>query len=681
MNRVLAITGRHWKPLLFLNALLLASAVAYVHYSEKVWTATTQLILPDPTSNLDANLGTLGSLKNREPGFSDQVNPLKVQASILTSDAILEQVLATDPEKSKFDRLFKYKKLFDVTPQEKSTIILMSVNGSSPALARSRTNNLIKAYQNRLNELRQANSQARLQFSQKELDQAKYRLVQAQIELSNFRQSTGLANVEEQTKGLVNTLDTLTASYAQAQAQAEAYRNRAVSLSNRLNLTFNQAVKSVGLSENENYKYVRQKLAEVEAVLVQQRTTLTEDHPQIQNLVNQRNQLQRQLQQYIASTAANTKVDTTIASESQAGRSTLIQQLILAESEASGQKKQAELLNLQIEKLNTILKSLPANQQKLVELQRQVDVAEGVYKGLVAQVQQNNIDAFNAYPNVQVLDPPKVDSKPTSPKISLVVINTFLAAIISSLALVLLLERRNPLLSPKDLQAIRFRIVARIPRLKQTNAGWQQGKNTEIEFQRLASSISLQSINDGRLLITSAIMGEGKTTMTVGLASALVDLGFRVLVVDGDLRHAQLSRCFGFTQHSQITSQPVEIQPNLDLLATVPLAGEKIVQLVRQGRFEQMLRAAQSTKNYDYVLIDSAPVSLTSETVLMAMDTPNVMFVVRPGISHSHAVQESLEQLTQHNACLIALVVNGEETKTRPYAYRFNSSGSLLNKV
>ncbi|GAB1542685.1 tyrosine-protein kinase domain-containing protein [Scytonema sp. NUACC21] len=681
MNRVLAITARHWKPLLFLNALLLAASVAYIHYAEKIWTATTQLILPDPTSNLDANLGTLGSLRNRDPSFSDQVNPLKVQASILTSDALLEQVLASDPEKNKFDRLAKYKKLFDVTPQEQSTIISLAVNGSSPELARSRANNLIKAYHNRLNELRQANSQARLQFSQKELDQAKYRLVQAQLELAKFRQSTGLANVEEQTKGIVNTLDTLTAARAQAQALAEANRKRAVSLSSRLSLTFNQAVRSVGLSENEDYQFVRRKISEVEAALVQQRTTLTDDHPQVQNLLNQRSQLQRQLQQYIANAAEGNRVDTTVATETQAGRSTLIQQLILAESEATGQKRQAELLDRQIEKLNTTLKILPANQQKLVELQRQVDVAEGVYKGLVAQVQQNNIDAFNAYPNVQVLDPPKVDSKPTSPKLSLVAINTILAALIGSIALVLLLERRNPLLSPKDLQTIRFRIVARIPRLKHAGTGWQLGKNTEVEFQRLASSISMQSLTDRRLLITSAIMGEGKTTITLGLASALVDLGFRVLVVDGDFRHTELTRRLGFAQHSQASSQPIQIQPNFDLLPTVPLPGDKIIQLVRQGRFEQILRVAQSSKDYDYVLIDSAPVSLTSETALMAVNTPNVLFVVRPGTSYSHAVQDSIEQLTQHSAHMIALVVNGEETKTRPYSYRFNNSGSLVNKI
>ncbi|ARV57626.1 exopolysaccharide biosynthesis protein [Nostocales cyanobacterium HT-58-2] len=722
MNKLLAITVRHWKWLLCLNVLVFSAAIASFMYTKKTWTASTQLILPSPTSNLSANLGTLGSLTNNDPSSSTDVNPLKVQVSILTSDALLEHVLASDPEKSGVTRLSSYKRLFNVLPQERSTIISVLVSGSSPKVAQQRANNLIQAYQRRLNELRQANSQMRLEFSQKELQQAQARLAQAQVQLAQFRQSTGLANVEEQTKGIVSTINTLTAAKAQAIALAKASESRVQVLSTRLSLVPAQAIRSLGLGENQDYQFVRRKLSEVQAQLVQKRATFRDSYPQIQSLLTQRQQLQSQLQQYVARAADGVQIDTTVTADTQ-GRSSLIQQLILAETEASAQDQQAQLLESQIQKLNTSLKFLPTSQQRLVELQRQVDVAEGVYKGLVAQVQQNNIDAFNAYPNVQVLDPPRVDPKPTSPKKSLAAINAALASVIGSIALLLFLEKRNPLLTPKDLQAVKFRLVAKIPRRKLSGLRWQLGEDAEIEFQRLASAISLQPLDDHRLLITSAVKGEGKTTVTLGLALALVDLGFRVLVVDGDLRQAELSRRFGYTTESKLSQrsetslrsgglrhvdaerfpvrvgglanpvcdsvwagegviwQPVSIKPNLDLLPTLPKSGKEIVQLVRRGRFESVLSAAQSSNDYDYVLIDSVPVSLTSETALMIATIPNVLFVVRPGTSNSYPVNESLDQLIQHNAQLFGLVVNGEETKSRPYSYRYrsNNSGSLIN--
>ena len=112
MEKLAAITIRHWKSLLALNVLVLAAVVGKVAVSPKVWTAKAQLILPETTSNLDASLGTLGSLKNSEIEFSSQVNPLKVQASIVTSEALLRRVWESDPEKDEI-RFGTYKKLFD----------------------------------------------------------------------------------------------------------------------------------------------------------------------------------------------------------------------------------------------------------------------------------------------------------------------------------------------------------------------------------------------------------------------------------------------------------------------------------------------------------------------------------------------------------------------------------------
>lgn len=673
MSKVTAITARHWKPLLVLNLLIVAAIVGKFVTSPKVWTANAQLILPDTTTDLNANLGTLGSLKNSDSGFSTQVNPLRVQTSILTSKALLERVWASDPEQSQI-AFNNYKKLFKISPQEQSTIISLEVNGSSPELARRRASALVEVYQQRLNELRQADKVSRRQFNQKELEQAKARLDQAQMALAQFQQTSGLVNSDAQTQGIVNSINILTTAQAQAQAQAQASANQVQVLSTRLELTPVQAIRSLGLSENQDYQFIRKKLAEVEANLVQVRSVFTDENPSVQTLVDQQNELQRQLQGHVAQAANGTQIDTNVAANETKGRASLIQSLILAESEASSQQRQAEQLRSQIEKLRADLKTIPANQAQLLELQRQADVAEGVYKGLVAQVQQTNIDAFSAYPNVQVLDPATANPKPSSPKLSIAVISALLASVIGSIALILLLEGRNPLLSPKDLQAIKFPIVVSIPRLRHSNSQLNLGAQTEVEFQRLASAISLQPLEDRRLLITSAIMGEGKTTVTLRLATALADLGFQVLVVDGDFRQAALSRRLGYTQNSHPTDKPMPIQPGVDLLPTLPKQG-KIVELVTRGRFEQSLAAIQSVKEYDYVLIDTAPVSLTSETALMAALIPNVLFVVRPDSSKRNSVNESMEQLTQHNARMLGLVVNGVESQSRSYPpYRANGS-------
>lgn len=245
-------------------------------------------------------------------------------------------------------------------------------------------------------------------------------------------------------------------------------------------------------------------------------------------------------------------------------------------------------------------------------------------------------------------------------------INAILASVVGSIALVLFLESRNPLLSAKDLQARKFALMQTIPRMKHSITKFEVINNEiEVEFQRLASAISLQPLKNRRLLVTSAIMGEGKTTVAIGLAYALVDLGFKVLLVDGDFRRSELSRRLGYISGS--TVEQVAVQRNLDLLPSFPKEG-KIMETIKRGHFERVLATCEENGDYDYVIVDSAPVSLTSETALMATIISNVLFVIRPNSSYKNPVNDSFAQLTQHNVQIFGLVINGVESKTTPYS-------------
>ncbi|MBW4417624.1 MAG: AAA family ATPase [Myxacorys californica WJT36-NPBG1] len=692
MKKKVAVTvSRHWKALLGFNLLVFLGAWGVILTSPKVWTASAQLILPSSNGgDLDADLGTLGSYRNNDPSFSTQVNPLKIQQEILTSDALLTQAWASDPERDQATKPRNYGGFFEVTPVEQTSILQLSVAGSSPEVATQRTSALLKAYQQRLDQLRSANNDARGKFSQKQLEEARRNLAKTQSALAQFKRSTGLVNSEEQTKGTLGTINQLEASQAEAAAQARSSQERAKTLSARLRLSPDQAVQSVGLDQNEDYKYLRNQLAQVEATLAKQRSTFTNNNPVVQRTLDERAKLRQQIERYVGQVSGGqVKGDPSITSGAE-GRGELIQALVLAESEARGQRQQAAQLQQKIQTLRNSLTALPAQQARLGELQRQAEVAEGVYKGLVAQVQQSNIDAFGAYPNVQVLNAPSVDAKPSSPKRSLVAINATLAAIVGSIALILLLESRNPLLTPKDLQSFKFSVVGRIPRDKQlsdrlnsqSDRGLSQDLDvsgaSEVPFQRLASAISLQPLRDRRILITSAVMGEGKTTVTLQLAEALADLGFRVLMVDADFRKADLSGRLGCMRDFATDRQIVQVEPNLDLAPTQPKLGKKVVDILKRGRFQQYLAAAEANHDYDYVLIDSSPASSTSETALIAAVVPNVLFTVYPGVSARNAVNESIEQLTQHNATIIGLVINGVETQSSSYSYR--STGAVFDR-
>ncbi len=691
MNKIIPIIIRHWKSLLFLNLIVIAGTIYKLKTSPKVWSAEAQLIMPNTGSNLNANLGTLGSLNSGNAGFSSIINPLIAQQSILKSNIVMERMWNIDGEKKLFSGVNSYKSLFETEIADKSNTMTLSILSSSPELALKRGEDWIAVYQQRLNELRKQESSARIEFNRDELIQARYNLLDTQYQLAEFEESSGLVNSEVQTQGMISLIDQLTEYKLQAEVRAIANEKRVTSLSYRLGMSPSQALQAVSLSENQDYQKVKNKLQEIEIKLVNLLSTRTEADPEVQDLQEEKGKLQKRFQNYIQQTAGDSQIDLTIANNS--GRTALIQQLLIAETEAKAQRKETDQLNIKIAQLKAQLKAVPAKKSSLQKLQKNQDVAEGVYQGLIAKIHQTKIDAFNSYPQVQILEPPKSNPNPVSPDKILIKLNALLASIVGSTALIMLLEKRNPLLQSYDLNFFDFQIIGCIRQLKYFGRSLQKSEpllnlifhpnnDIEVDFQRLASTISLKPIENRRLLVTSAIAGEGKSTVTVGLAKALVDLGFRVLMVDADFYKAELTKTLcsdtliqlirQSRNSSQEADNPIEIIPNL-FLQTTESQRANTAALIKQGGFEQNISLVELKNNYDYIIVDSAPVSLTSETALMAGAISHVLFVVRPNVSERNSVYSSFELLRQHYAQILGLVVNGVETNFRNYKYTARS--------
>lgn len=681
MNQIVAIIRRHWIPLLGLNSFLLAATIyAATTYTDTtfspVWKASAQLNLPQTTDDLNVSLGTLGNVKSSGIGISKELNPLQIQTNILTSDVVLKRVWAADPEKDLYSSLGDYEGLFEVSPQPQSTIISLHAKGTRPDLAYKRVTTLINVYQQRLNELRRNDANVREQFVQVELAKARNNLIQAQNALSKFQHSTGLIDSIEQTKGLIAAINDLKTTQATVMAEAQANETQAKVAAARLGMIPQQAMNSLRLAENKEYQAIREKVSQVETALAEARGKYTDESPHVRSLLLQRQELLRERNQRMAAVVPNVlaeEIDTTLGGNgSRDSRIEMITELIRTQTAAKGLQQQAAQLQSQVDKLSAELSSISANQAQLSDLQRKYEIAEGVYKGIIAQIQQAKTNPFNVYPNVQTLDEPTIDPKPSEPKRWLIALGGILASFFGSMALVLFLESRKPLLNPKDLQQLELPVLVRISRLKRPDMERDLGADIEIDFQRLASAISYLKLENHRLMVTSSTLGEGKTTVTLGLALALVNFGFRVLVVDGDLQKAQMSRRLGHVRKKIKESSkqtPVPVYPGLDLMPAPSIPKDKITEFFARGEFERRLSVIQNSGHYDYVLVDSAPVSLTIEPTLMSAVVRNVLFVVRPGNSDRYSVMDGIEQLTHHNARIAGLVVNGVGSRTEGYRY------------
>lgn len=741
MNHNLNVIRRHRNHLLVLNlivllATLLSATVLADILSTPIWKARAKFNVPSSGGNLSADLGTLGSLSNSGVGFSREVNPLEIQSAIMTSNAVMEKTLAMDPDKANFSRLNSFKGLFSVEPQPQSTVISIEATGSSSELALTRASNLAKAYQQRLNELRYSDADSRQEFAQEELEQAKNNLFEAEQELAELRRSTGIVDSDGQTLQLVSSINELKTRLTLIQSEAQAGQTRAEIAASYFNITPEKAIQSLNLAENQEYQEVRQKLIQTEIELSDARGQYTDSSPQVQNLLLKREQLTQELAQRVNTAIPGMspqEIDLTLGGDGSTKRLDMIAESIASQTASQGLQQQTIQIQNQIDKLTNELNTISTNKTKLVELERKYSIAEGVYKGIVAQINRAKIDNFNSYPNVQLIDGPILDPEPETPSKKLILLGGVMASVFGSISLLLFLESSSPLLSPKDLMLLEFPILFSIARLKQPylnwnststqkleqskdstalsspladpalssslalykdlpsnpelseangtsengklTCDWQRNDLTEREFERLATIFRSLVLENHRVMITSATAGEGKTTVTLGLAIALKKLGFRVLLVDGDLQRSTLSQHLGVAPTKQGTER-VEIRcicpDGLDLIPAPAVPKEETAQFFAQGHFEQYLARVQAEGNYDYVLVDTPPINLTCESMLMTPIINNVLFIVRPGVSDRHSVMDSLEQLRLHKAQIKGLILNEVDASNNSYRYGYS---------
>ena len=178
------------------------------------------------------------------------------------------------------------------------------------------------------------------------------------------------------------------------------------------------------------------------------------------------------------------------------------------------------------------------------------------------------------------------------------------------------------------------------------------------------------------ILVTSAGEGDGKTTVVANLGVALAESGKRVLLVDADLRRPGVHRLFDLPLTPGLSNLLLEEEPDLAPVATAvpglfvlpagdppPNPGE----FVASARLTRLLGRARA--NFDYVLIDTPPVSLVADAAVLAPATDGVLLVVSAGRTKRDLARRAKEQLDNVGAHLLGVVLNNAKLEKSLKAY------------
>ena len=337
----------------------------------------------------------------------------------------------------------------------------------------------------------------------------------------------------------------------------------------------------------------------------------------------------------------------------------------------------------------------PIQERVLNQIGRQQDVKSGLYLMLLQKREENSIALAATADKGKLLDEPLFEGK-ISPKAAVILFLSVVAGIfIPAFILILINLFRYKIGGHDDVERLtQLSIVADVPVVNESvkeTAGIvvKADRNHQIDeiFRSMRTNIQFM-MKEGEkvILFTSSVPGEGKTFNAANLAVSFALLGKKVILCGLDIRKPALGRLFGISEKSQgITTLlsrdkvatyeelqevivPSGVNENLDLLLAGPVPPNP-TELLARGRFDRVM--AFLREHYDYIIMDTAPVGIVSDTLQISRAADLTVYVCRADYTpkSNFALLNGLaEEKKVPNPCI---VLNGIDMSKRKYGYYY----------
>jgi capsular exopolysaccharide synthesis family protein len=319
---------------------------------------------------------------------------------------------------------------------------------------------------------------------------------------------------------------------------------------------------------------------------------------------------------------------------------------------------------------------------ELESLKKQADSAAGLYSVLLQKLNETNIAASIQNNNVRLLDRAVVPGRPVWPRKRQVALVGFLGGLLLGAGFVLLRDALdNTLKDADDVERhLHLELLAAIPRYGKDDASLA----TEA-YQNLRTALLFSRRGDeGQVvLVTGTAPGEGKTTTLLNVAKLLAVSGESVVVLDCDLRRANLHLRLNVPREPGFTDFFVKSQDmgalvrttrvqNLSVIAAGPLPPNPPALLARP---ELGTALAALKRQYRWVLVDSPPVAAVTDALLLAQRADSTILVVQQNKVDRAMVKRALAALRKVTPNVIGAVLNAVDVKSKGY-YGYGYYGS-----
>ena len=331
----------------------------------------------------------------------------------------------------------------------------------------------------------------------------------------------------------------------------------------------------------------------------------------------------------------------------------------------------------------------PGQERQYVSIARQQEIKAGLYLMLLQKREENAITLAATANNAKIIDEPVATGGPLSPKPNMVYMIALVLGVGMPVGVIFLIGLTKFKIEGRgDVEKLtRLPIVGDVP-LTNEKAGSIavfENQNTLMSetFRHIRTNLQFMLENDQKvILVTSTVSGEGKSFISSNLAISLSLLGKRVVIVGLDIRKPGLNKIFNIPRKEQgITQylsnpeknlmdfvQPSDVSKNLYILPGGIVPPNPTELLARDG-LDKAIETLK--KNFDYIILDTAPAGMVTDTLLVGRVADLSVYVCRADYSRKAEFTLINELAADNKLPNICTIINGLDLKKKKYGYYY----------
>ena len=555
-----------------------------------------------------------------------------------------------------YPSLVKQMSTFTVSAISKqASVASIVMNGTDKRKIVEFVNLLMTEYVNRGLEKKNLVSENTIEFINNELEGIQESLSQAETELKDFRQENDLMNLDLQANQVYTNLQALSKERAENAVNLKIYKRMQDYIRVQIDDPENLASPSTMGINDPLLNQLARDLVMLSQTKATKLLTQKEQNPEILKLN----------EQIVTTKKALLETINNLVDNAQLSLNEIDRRIAVLEAES---------------------RKLPGKQQQLINYQRNFEFTDDTYKYLMQRLAEAQILRASNTPDNEILDEARLErTVRISPRTSM---NYLIAIIIGLLipALYLFLKNffKTTISDRNEVEKLtHYPIIGQVAQTsgKDPLLVVNNPKSPVAEsFRSIRTNVEFitQSKLPCTVLVTGDVQSIGKTFNSINIASIYALYGKKTVLLGFDMRKPKLFQEFGLSNNVGLSSflsnkEPVDaiIQssgkiPTLDIITSGPIPPNPS-ELIASEKCNELF--AELKKRYDYIVIDTPPIGLVTDALLLMRHTDANIFIVRQGVTNKNAFASIIKDL-EERGLQFSIVVNGLQAE-KGYGYRY----------